>query len=196
MLPPTLLRQRCKLRLKTNSIFTHTTLSDLQRSCGRRGWRILAYLTFAPDTYKGSKCLIKTTAKKFGYASCIPEPLVFNARHRRLTLRVSSIGNFPVWLLCNYFSGAGAASSAGASAGASAASAGAASASAALHSSHFSHCSQQAFSSAAAAFFLQLPQQPTIATAATKTTNERIFFIAFDKLKLEHMFDRKSMDSK
>jgi hypothetical protein len=83
--------------------------------------------------------------------------------------------------------------SAGASAGAT--SAGAASA-AASHFSHaqaspsahlpqhspaFSHCShfsQHAFSSAAAFFLLQLPQQPTIATAATRTTNEKIFFIA------------------
>lgn len=86
--------------------------------------------------------------------------------------------------------------SAGASAGATsaAASAGAASAAAShfsqaqaspsahlAHSSAFSHCSQfsqHAFSSAAAFFLLQLPQQPTIATAATRTTNEKIFFIA------------------
>lgn len=60
--------------------------------------------------------------------------------------------------------------------------------------SHFSHCSQQAFSSVAAAFFLQLPQQPTIATAAIRTTNEKIFFITFNVLNVRTYVQRTKLD--
>lgn len=48
------------------------------------------------------------------------------------------------------------------------------------HSGAFSHCSQAALSQQASDFLLLLPAQLTIATAATNTTSERIFFIVLN----------------
>jgi hypothetical protein len=83
----------------------------------------------------------------------------------------------------NYCAGAGAGASLaqsgqlGHSAAGAAASAGAASAGQPLHSGVFSHFSQAAGSQHALDFLLLLPAQLIIATAATNTTSERIFFI-------------------